>query len=70
MIESELFSQHRHYSKAQEGKINPIIHNYLALVFLGDFHNHMEANTDEVATALTSLNSTRRCQTITYTATQ
>lgn len=45
MIEFELFPWYRKYSEAQQGKINPIIHSYLTLVFLGDFHNHMEVNT-------------------------
>lgn len=38
MTESVLFPQYRKYSVAQQGRINPLIHSYLALVFLGDFH--------------------------------
>jgi len=57
IIESELFPWYRKYSEAQQGKINPIIHRYLALVFLGDFHNHMEVNTHKMPTALMVLNN-------------
>lgn len=65
MIESELFPQYGKYSEAQQDKINPIIHSYFALIFLGEFHNHMEVNTREIPTAL---NNIRRCQAISFLA--
>lgn len=70
IIEFELFPEYRKYSGAQQGKINPIIHSYLALVFLGDFHNHMEVNTHKMPTALTALNNICWCQTVSCLATQ
>lgn len=70
IIEFELFPWYRKYSEAQQGKINSIIHSYLALVFLGDFRNHMEVNTHKMPTGLTVLNNICWNQTVSDSATQ
>lgn len=70
MIESELFPQYRQYAETWQGKTNSIIHSNFALVFLGDFHNHIEMHTHKVPTALTTFNNIHWWQTMGDLATQ
>lgn len=55
MMESELFPHYREYSQAQQRKTT-LLHSYLVLVYLGDFHKP-HGSERKVPTALSALNN-------------
>lgn len=55
MTESELFPHYREYSQAQQRKTT-LLHSYLVLVYLGDFHKP-HGSERKVPTALSALNN-------------